>query len=482
MTSIRKTFFSGIMYIAITKYSGVIFSIAIAAILARLLSPAEFGVVALITVFISFFNILSDAGIGPAIVQNKELVKEDIQSIFIFTVLLGVILGLLFYFLSRPIASFYDNEELIPLIKLLSIAVLFNTFRIVPNALLLKKLKFKQIGVITITVQLLSGISSIILAYSGFSYYALIFKSVFDSVFIFILFYWLSPVKFRFKIEIEAINKIIRFSTFQFLFNFINYFSRNMDNLLIGKFINPIALAYYDKSYQVMMMPVLNLTHVISPVLQPVLSDFQDDKNRICEIYLKVVKLLATIGIPLSVFLYFSAYEIIYVLYGLQWEQSVSVFKILALTVGIQIVLTSSGAIFQVLNRTDLLFYSGMLSAVVMVCCICFGVFVGGNLESVGYALIVAFSVNFFQVFYMLIKVGLESSFLKFLKIFVYPLFVALCIGISLFWFIILVSFENYYFILVAKIVVSLFLFLCCNLINPSNRKLILEKVKKLKT
>jgi teichuronic acid exporter len=269
----------------------------------------------------------------------------------------------------------------------------------------------------------------------------------------------------------------MRFSTFQFLFNFINYFSRNTDNLLIGKFISPMALGYYDKSYQLMMMPVQNLTHVITPVLHPVLSEFQKDKAKIFSTYLKVVKLLATIGFPLSVFLFFSAQEIVYVLYGSQWEQSVPVFKILALVVGVQMVLSSTGSIFQAVNRTDLLFYSGLLSAVFMICGICYGVFVQKNLEAVGYGLILAFVVNFFQVYYMLIKLTLDSSFSKFLKIFSFPLVISLCVGIGL-WLLTFFDFDNDYFLLLFKVIISSIIFLLCNIINVKNRKILLKRLK----
>ncbi|TXE02131.1 lipopolysaccharide biosynthesis protein [Algoriphagus aquimarinus] len=476
--TIRKNILSGVLYTGITRYSGIVISIIIGAILARLLSPAEFGVVALVTVFISFFNILSNVGIGPAVIQNKELTEKDVQSIFLFSILLGFVLAFVFFFSSTVLASFYNNEELIPLTRLLSLTVLFTAFGIVPNALLLKKLKFKQVGVATIIVQLFSGVFAVFFAYKGFSYYALVYKSIFDGFFTFLLFYWLSPIRLKFNLQKSAIKKIMRFSTFQFFFNFINYFSRNTDNLLIGKFISPTALGYYDKSYQLMMMPVQNLTHVITPVLHPVLSAFQSDKNKIYNAYLKVVKLLATIGFPLSVFLYFSAHEIIFVLYGSQWVQSVPVFKILALTVGIQMVLSSSGSIFQAVNRTDLMFYSGSLGAIFMVSGICYGIFVGKNLEAVGYGLIGAFVINFFQAFYMLIRIALDSSFLKFLKIFGFPLVISAGVGVGL-WLLSNFNFENYYLLLLAKIAITAIIFLLFNFSNVNNRKILLKGLGK---
>ena len=474
MASVKQKLASGISYTAITKYSRIFISIFIGAILARLLSPAEFGLVALVTVFISFFYILTDVGIGPAIIQNKKLTETDLQSIFSFSILIGFTLALILFLLSHNIAAFYNDKQLIGIVKLLSLTVLFSAFKIVPNALLLKKLKFKEVGLITISVQLFSGIFAIILAKKGFSYYALVYKSIFDGFFTFLFFFWLSPIKLKFKIRKNSINKIIRFSTFQFLFNFINYFSRNADNLLIGKFIGPKSLGFYDKSYQLMMIPVQNLTHVITPVLHPVLSDFQNEKNKIYNTYVKAVKLLATIGFPLSIFLHFSANEIIFIVYGSQWEQSVPIFKILALTVGIQMVLSSTGAIFQAVNRTDLLFYSGFLGAFFMLSGICYGIFYEKSLESIGYGLIVAFIINFVHGFYFLIKVALGFSLSKFLKIFYFPLFISTAIGASL-WLLLKFDFENQYFLLLAKILITSTVFLVCNLCSNNNRKILLK-------
>jgi PST family polysaccharide transporter len=435
MNSFRKNLFSGVLYTGISKYLGILLSIVIGAILARLLTPTEFGLVALVTVFIGFFRLLSNVGIGPAVVQNQKLTDTDIESIFLFSLILGFLFGCLFFLSSTFIASFYGNPELVPIVQLLSITIFFTALQIVPNAILLKQLKFKKIGIITISIQLISGALAILLAYRGFSYFALVYKSIFDSFFTFLILFFLAPIRIKLRLNTEALKKIMRFSTFQFLFNFINYFSRNSDNLLIGRFIGPAALGYYDKSYRLMMMPVQNLTHVISPVLLPVLSEYNEDKAKIYSAYIKLVKLLATIGFPLSVFLYFAAPELILILYGSQWTESIPVFKILALSIGIQIVLSSSGAIFQAVNRTDLLFYSGFLSAILMVSGICYGIFIGQSLESVGWGLIFAFTINFFQGFYFLIKKALGFHLIKFLRNFIYPVFMAILLSLVLYLF-----------------------------------------------
>jgi PST family polysaccharide transporter len=389
----------------------------------------------------------------------------------VFSIIIGVILSGILFFSAAQIAAFYNNDELILIAKLLSLTVLFSALRIVPNALLLKELKFKQVSLINISVLICSGTMAVILAYKGFSYFAIVYKSIFDSFFLFIILLWLAPLKFKLQIKYSALRKIMKFSTYQFLFNFINYFSRNTDNLLIGKYIGPAALGYYEKSYKLMGLPVQNLTHVITPVLLPVLSNIQDDKKKVYDAYLKVVKVLAIIGFPLSIFLYFAASEIILILYGPQWVESIAVFKILALTVGIQMVLSSSGSIFQTVNRTDLLFLSGFLSAILMVLGICYGVFIGKSLISIGYGLIFAFMVNFFQAFYILINRALGLSLWSFLKSLIYPLIMALSVFVALHittYF----SFSTNLYSLVLKSLTALLTFALTFFINKHNRDL----------
>lgn len=449
MSITRKSIVWGVFYTALSKYSGILLSIIIGAILARLLTPEEFGVVAIVMVFVSFFNLFSSFGIGPAVVQNQGLTVEDIESIFAFSIVLGFIFSAIFFLAAPLIAEFYDMQVLVNVSRLLSLSIFFYSIQVVPLALIQKKLRFKKLALVNVFIQLFSGSLAIFFAYKGFKYYALVYKSIFDGLATFVSFYWLAPVKPVFRIKTDSIFKISKFSTFQFLFNFINYFSRNLDNLLIGKYFGSAALGFYDRSYRLMMIPVANLTHVITPVLLPVLSQFQNENNKIFLSYMKLVKILATIGFPLSIFLFFSASEIINIIYGPQWEESIPVFKLLALTVGFQMLLSSTGTIFQAVNKTNMLFYSGLLSAVLMVSGISYGVFFGGNLETVGLGLLSAFTINFFLGFYILIELALGCRFITFLKSLIFPLILTLGVWLSLYIVNLYPASNEYYSLLV---------------------------------
>nr|WP_302637877.1 lipopolysaccharide biosynthesis protein [Clostridium sp. CAG:221] len=294
-----------------SKYSNIFIQLLLNSILARLLTPDDYGIVAIITVFISFFTVIADMGIGPAIIQHKDLSKKQISDIFIFTVFVGLLVSIGFILFSYPLAMFYDNRVYISLGIILSIGIFFNVVNMVPNALLLKDKQFKALGIRTVVITIIGGIITIILAIKGAKYYALVINSVFVGFLTFVFNYWYSKINIYWGFSLESIKKIKEFSSYQFGFNFINYFSRNSDNLLIGKFMGEVALGYYDKAYRLMLYPVQNLTHVITPVLHPILSDYQDDYDKIYSQYVKVVKILSLLGVFILVFCFFSAKEII---------------------------------------------------------------------------------------------------------------------------------------------------------------------------
>ncbi|GAB4033248.1 lipopolysaccharide biosynthesis protein [Spirosoma gilvum] len=409
----------GAIITLITKYTGIVIGLIINSILARLLSPNEFGIVGIITVFVTFFNILSDVGFGPGIVQSQNIEKKQISNIFKISVLLSIILAILFIVLSYIVAYYYQNSDYKKIGSLLSISILFNTLSIVPKSLIIKAKSFKILGIIDICTTTISGIVAIVLVIFGQSYYSIIWRSILISIFAFFWYFNLSRLTITRGFSIKSISKIISYSFFQFSFNFVNYFSRNLDNILIGKYMGNHNLAIYNQSYQLMMYPIAHLTHAITPVLHPILATYSDKKQVIYNEYIKILNLLALLGVPISILLYFISDEIILIVLGEQWKESVKIFKILSMSIWIQMLLSSSGAIFQATGKTKLLFISGLFSAFIMITSILMGIFYFKSLEILSYLIVIGFSINFFQGFYILIKIILKQSFLTFIKVIV---------------------------------------------------------------
>lgn len=416
----------GLFYSFIGKYSNIIVYLIINSILARLISPEEYGILAIVMTFITFFSNFLEMGWSSAVIQKKEISKKFLSSVFYINIILGIAIGGAFYLFSYYFISIYYNNDVY---KILGRYLFFHLFilglGIVPKALLARQKKFKENAYISLISSVLSGVIGMILAYYNFSYYSLIYQGIFLNLFIFLFSYKISKFKLGLEFSYKELKSVFSYSSYTFLFNFINYFSRNLDNILIGKYIGPFSLGIYDRAYKLMMYPLSILTHVITPVLHPVLASYQDDKERIYFEYIKIVKVLANLGILVSVVLFFSGREIILILYGKNWENVVSIFKILSISTAIQIVLSSSGTIFLASGRSDKLFFSGFISAIIMVIAILLGVR-SKKLEVLGYLLLYAFLINFFTGYYILIKQVLKQSFCKFLKEFIKPIILLL--------------------------------------------------------
>ncbi len=433
MSSIKKQLFSGVFYTALSKYSGIVVSLIVTAILARLLSPDDFGVVAIASVVISFFNIFTDIGLSAAIIQHKNLSKQDLSDLFTFTFWCGIILAGGFFILSIPIANYYEHSILSNICKILSVNLFFSSVSIVPNALFYKNKEFRYIAIRSLSIQFAGGIFSVVFALLGGGIYALLINPVLSCILLFIISIKRYPQRLSLFFNISPIRKIFSYSVYQFLFGTIVYFSRNLDKLLIGKYLNMTALGYYEKSYRLMMLPLQNITQVITPVMHPILSDLQDDKRQLTSAHEKIVKILAAIGFPLSVFLFFSAREIILFLFGEQWIPSISVFQILSLSVGMQIVLSSSGSIFQAAGDTKSLFVCGLFSALINTIGILLGVFYFKTLDAIAISINITVLLGFIQSYIYMYVVTLKQSIYPFIKLFVLPLIISLVFVIVFF-------------------------------------------------
>ncbi|WP_295962274.1 lipopolysaccharide biosynthesis protein [uncultured Alistipes sp.] len=355
MNNFKRDFISGVTYTAIAKYSGIFVSIIITSILARLIAPADFGVIAIATVIIMFINLLTDLGFGPAIIQNDELDETDISSLFTFTILIGIIVAALFIVCAHPISRFYDNEILTPVIYWLSINIFFAAINIVPNALLLKNKAFKLISIRTLSFQIGAGVVAITGAFSGLGIYALVLQAIVYCIGIFAFNYYKFPIKIS-KISYCALSKVIGFSTFQFLSNVIVYFTKNLDKLVVGKYFNLAQLGYYEKSYRLMLMPVENISYVFGPVMQPVFKDISSNIQILYDKYKKLLRVISLISFPLSMYLFFAAQDLIYVFYGNNWIPAIMPFRLLSASVGFLILLATTGPLYQVTNNVRIMF------------------------------------------------------------------------------------------------------------------------------
>lgn len=445
---------------SVAKYYTMLCAFVVHMILSRILTPPEYGIVAAAMVFITFFTLFSDMGFGVAYIQNREFTADDRNVLFTFLTYVGAVLFVVFYFFAYGIAWFYGSLEYIPVAQLLGVNLFLTAVNVIPNAELLKQQRFKTVAITSAVAATVSSVIAVLLALRGFSYFSIVLQSVIYTLLSTIVFIYVTKSKFLFRIRFEPIQKITGISLGQLSFNFINYFSRNVDNLLIGKIVGSTALGYYEKAYRTTTFALFGLSSIIGSSIQPVLAVQQDDKQFVYGKFQKVFLFLAVIGAYLAVAFNLAAPEIIAVLYGDQWDKSVTAFSYLALSLFAQLPLNITGAFFQVLNNTRLLATVGVVSAMVLVS----GIIVGllfGTIEAVALGFLVGECINFFVVLWIMEKLLFKTCLRQFNMSLVKILLIAFSSYFVINFLFSYLKSSNIFFSLIYKMSFSFIIYFC---------------------
>lgn len=399
----------------VSKYSNVVVQLVVTMVLARLLTPEEFGTVAIVTVFTSFFSILADVGISTAIIQYRDLTSEDHDALFAFSILLGAGLAAAFCLMSLPISLIYGDSQLVPLCCLASFSVFFGSANMAPNGVLLHERRFAAVSMRLVVASVASGALAIGLAAGGAGCYALVWQALASSAVILVWNWAATKLKVTNWHFVAPLRRIWRYSIYQAGFSTINYFARNLDNLLVGGIMGSAQLGYYDKAYKLMGYPNNYLTGVFSDVLQPYLSEYQDDKPRLYQSWLGICRVLAFVGMLVTAMFVCFPKEIVLVMYGDQWGFAAPVVAMLGISVGVQMVNSTSGAIFQSAGRTDVLFRSGIICTCVSMVAILGGV-ASGSIALLGLCVSLAYVIHLCITARLLVHKVLGLSALSFLR------------------------------------------------------------------
>ncbi|MGZ4945460.1 MAG: MOP flippase family protein [Halobacteriota archaeon] len=365
MTLKTKTLHS-IGWSATSQVARLLMQILISAILARLLTPSDFGLIAMIVVFSSFVAIFSDFGLSSAIVQRKEIPDGALSSIFWIGVSLGALLTLAFATSAPLIAAFYSDPRLTPLVVFVSTTFFIGSFGYVPNALLTKNMNFKAIAIIGICALAIAGPISIFLAFSGYGVWSLAWNTVLSTAITVVLTWIYARWVPHFSVELRQVKGLLGFGMNLTGNSFVGYFQRNLDNLLIGKFLGSTPLGFYNLAYNLLLFPLTNVSDVVGRVMFPALSLIQHDKQKVREAYVVANRYIAAVSFPMMTWLLILAPELIRVVYGPKWVSAILLVQILALAALEQSIGNNVGWIFLSQGRTDVLFKLSIFTTIIV--------------------------------------------------------------------------------------------------------------------
>lgn len=402
----------------LSKYVNMVIQIVLSMILARLVSPTDYGIISIITVILNFLALIADMGLGVTVIQHPEMKRERIYELFSFTVLFGFCISFILYLFSFPLSVVYDNEIYYGLCPFAAIVSFFNTINIVPNSLLVRDKKFDTIAFRTIICTLIPGAIAVVLAMKGAGVFSLLVQSISTAILNFTWNYLKNPLKLK-MFSLKTIYKLLgKYSLFQFMFNIMNYGTRNLDNLIIGATFGEANLGYYNKAYTLNLYPNNIFTSVITGVLHPYIRDKKSNFKLLEKKLIEMLKMLSLVGLFVTITCYLCSREIILIMFGDNWAPAIYCFKGLSICILSQMLSSVSGSVFLGVERTDQTFKCGVIN----LCLILVAIFTGvcfNSLNLLSYAIGVTYNIIFFITYVILIKYTLNGDIKSFFGHFV---------------------------------------------------------------
>ena len=328
---LRTKTVSGVIWSGLQRFGSTMLSFISTIVLARLLTPEDYGYIGMLAIFLAVSSSFIDGGFGSALIQKKRPTHHDYSTIFYWNLGLSLVLYLLLFFTAPFIARFYNLPLLCSILRVEGIVLILNALRIIQTNLLRKQLRFKKIAVVDLSVAFVSLIATIFLAWKGLGVWALVVQQLLVS-FLTTSIYWLTghwmPLL---EFSKKSFRELFKFGGFILLSNLINTFCNNIQGLLIGKFYNPATMGYYSKAKSTEELSSTFISNVIDQVSYPVLAEAQNDKAYMIRMLKKFIGVLAYVTFPIMLLLIILAKPIFVLLYSERWLPSVPYFQVLCI-------------------------------------------------------------------------------------------------------------------------------------------------------
>jgi O-antigen/teichoic acid export membrane protein len=376
----------GVSWNFASRGSSQVLQIAFSIVLARLLGPSEFGTIGMLVVFIGFAQSLADCGLSSALIYSQKITERHCSTIFWLQLAVGASLSVLFFVCAPLIAEFYSTPILEPLTRLASCIFLIQASGNIHSTLFIKEFQFRTLAIITVAATILSGITAIGLALHGDGTWALAWQLLAYSGVTTGLLWIQSKWRPRFVFDGQAAEELGRYGVYLLGHGSLNYWLRNADNLLIGKFLSAYQLGIYSRAYQLMLLPLSNVAGVVGQAIFPALAQLQDDLPRFKHSYFRATCMIALVSFPLMTGMAVLADPLILVLFGDKWTEVIPVIRVLSCVGLFQSIVFPVAWIFTALGKTRAQFKLSIVLAPPFIIAIGIGLHYGILGVAYGYA------------------------------------------------------------------------------------------------
>lgn len=382
--------------------------------LARILSPSAFGVVGMVTIFSNFAALFIDLGFSAALIQKKETTDAHFSSVFWLNLVIGTFLYLLFYGLAPFIAGFYDQPALVLLVRVICLSFIVTSFASVQANILIKNLDFKKKVVINWIATVCGYLTAFLLACKGYGVWALVGMTLVAAVVNSVLYWMVSSWVPSMVFEWRKIKELSRFGLNYLGDTGINYWSRNYDNFIIAKVLGSSDLGIYTRAYALMLLPLRNITTIVTKVMFPAFSQKQDDIQLLKKYYLRIIRYIALVSFPLMIGLSLVSKEFVLVFFGREWIAMAPVLSILSGLGAIQSIVSLNGLIYNSLGKANIAFKVSVITNIALI--IAFTIGVNFGITGISYSYLIASLLLFIPIYATAIKL-LDTSLFEVFRV-----------------------------------------------------------------
>ena len=336
------------------KFGAQIVSFVVSVILARLIDPSEYGTIALVLVFTNILQVFIDGGLGNALIQKKDADEVDFSTVFFYNLVMCFGLYVLMFFGAPLIAQFYNNDRLVLVIRVLSLALVISGFKNIQKAYITKKMQFKTLFFATLGGTIGSAVLGIIMAYCGYGIWALVaqilFNDAVDAIIIWFTVDWRPKLLFSF----ERMKSLFSYGGKLLLSSLVDTLYNNLTQLLVGTLYTSADLAYYNKGKQFPQLIISNINSSIDTVLLPAMSVVQDEKKRVKAMTQRAISVNSYIIWPMMVGLAVIAEPLVSIILTDKWLACVPYMRVFCLTLVFYPIHTANLNAMKALGRSDL--------------------------------------------------------------------------------------------------------------------------------
>lgn len=355
--------------------SGVQFGIMI--ILARLVSPAEFGILGMVTIFTAISQIFIDSGMTQALIREKNVTQEDYSTVFYYNLLVAIVMYSILFALAGSISKYFREPQLIAIIRVISVGMIISALGIIQRTMLVRNIDFKSQTRIDVTSSILSGIVAITMAYAGFGVWSLVLRTLVQQLATLIMLTasnkWLPSPAFNRR----SFDRLFGFGWKMLLTGLLATVYNYIYNIIIGRSYSATQLGYYAKSLQLRDVVSNSITTSVSKVSYPVLSSIQDDTDRLELGFKKIIRSASFLTFPVMIGLVAIAHPMVQLMFGDQWVPMVPYLQILCLAGATFPHRAINLNVLLVKGRSDLFLRLDVIKIVIGLCLIGLAIFLG---------------------------------------------------------------------------------------------------------